>query len=184
MVEVSDWSAPLALLPMSKRDKLIGITFGRLRVVREAPGGKQTYWICVCDCGKEKRVRGSHLKAGQTKSCGCLVRDRMKSQTGSKNHKWRGGRRKESHGYIDVWIPHDHPFCEHNRRSIREHKLVMSEKLGRRLRPGETVHHKNGIRHDNRIENLELWASSHPRGQRVSDLVAWAKEILRTYPNE
>jgi hypothetical protein len=60
----------------------------------------------------------------------------------------------------------------------------MSQIIGRPLLPSETVHHKNGMKTDNSPKNLELWAKSHCPGQRVQDLVAWAKEILRRYPDE
>jgi hypothetical protein len=66
-------------------------------------------------------------------------------------------------------------------RHIPEHRLVLEKKLGRKLFPEETVHHINGVRNDNRPENLELWSSRHGKGQRVADKIAYAKEILNTY---
>lgn len=71
----------------------------------------------------------------------------------------------------------DHPRGPY----VFEHILVMEEHLGRYLLPDETVHHKHGVRDDNRLSQLELWVKPQPSGIRVEDAVEWAREILARY---
>lgn len=98
-----------------------------------------------------------------------------------KPNKGEGKGHTRKQGYRVITCP-EHPNAWKN-GTMFEHVFVMSEWLDRPLRPGETVHHRNGITHDNRIENLELMVR-HPSGQRPADLVAFARQILAEYAVE
>jgi hypothetical protein len=86
----------------------------------------------------------------------------------------------DSSGYKTISVK-GHPNAMDEKGRIREHIFIMSNQLGRPLKKGESVHHKNGIRDDNRIENLELWSRSQPPGQRVEDKINWCIEFLISY---
>jgi len=78
---------------------------------------------------------------------------------GKDNSNWNGGIKKDSYGYILILKP-DHPFTFKS-HYISKHHLVMEKHLGRYLKPEEVVHHKNGIKDDNRIENLMLFINKN-----------------------
>lgn len=90
---------------------------------------------------------------------------------------WR--RYKTTQGYVILTFQRNHKT-----KTIMEHRHIMQLHLGRELLPEENVHHINGVRDDNRIENLELWNTSQPAGQRVEDKLAWAKKIIKIYEKE
>ena len=82
-------------------------------------------------------------------------------------------------GYVMLWAP-SHPRAGKD-QYVYEHILVMEQLLGRYLLPEEFVHHRNGVRDDNRPENLELWTRPQPTGIRATGAVARAREILARY---
>lgn len=120
----------------------------------------------------ENEISESRYQTRLTCSRKCLIKHRSS----------HGGEGHYASGYKIVSRT-NHENC-HKGNKIFEHTLVMSEHLGRPLRKGESVHHKNGIRDDNRIENLELWHKGQPAGQRVEDKIEWAKKFLEEYGYE
>ena len=106
----------------------------------------------------------------------------IKARKGKKGGNNKGERHIDGNGYVQIWMP-NHPNCR-SAGYIHEHRFVMSEHLGRPLLKGENVHHINGNRADNRLENLELWTTNQPSGQRVEDKIIWAKEFLGLYGYE
>ena len=87
-------------------------------------------------------------------------------------------------GYLNkkgyILMVYKDPITKKTKRKY-QHVLVMMNHLGRELRENERVHHKNGIRDDNRIENLELWDKAQPAGQRVKDKIEWYIEYLESH---
>jgi len=161
--------------------KIIDITgkrFGKLKVLgmsEKRTKFGQIGWRCLCDCGNKKTTSKTALLNGSCKSCGCLKRQLRK-----------GGKKNTLFGYVMTQAPDDHPFATRKGKTskiryIFEHRLNMEKRIGRYLMPNEMVHHKNGIRDDNRDENLELCLKRQPPGQRAEDLVLFAREILKTY---
>jgi hypothetical protein len=113
-----------------------------------------------------------------------------KNEFCSRKHYWehtkangKQGRYVRKDGYVRVQVPDGTPGKQRDGR-MPEHRYVMQEHLGRPIRADEDVHHINGVKDDNRLENLELWSGSQPRGQRVVDKVTWAREILAIYEDE
>jgi hypothetical protein len=119
------------------------------------------------ECKSELCKRLIYKANATTGYCASCVTQR------ERNPNWRGGQIKHQQGYVMVRTK--------DRGYVFQHRLVMEEHLGRELLPSENVHHKNGVRNDNSLDNLELWTTKQPSGQRVSDLVRWAEEVLTLY---
>lgn len=151
--------------------------------------------ICK-SCKKEYAPSSKHLKCPQCRhfdkkvacsTCGnkktpkAKVCKKCSQNNGKSNNHWKGGKTKHNKGYALVFCP-NHPRVKNRSNSyVMEHILVMEGLLNRYLFKHEQVHHKNGIKNDNRPENLELWTKNHPVGSRVEDLLKWAHEFIELY---
>ncbi len=153
-----------------KRQNITGQKFGKLTALyfEKLSPYRASIWRCKCECGNQTSTTISNLRAKRTRSCGCVHAEIMKQNGGKKSPHWKHG--LDANGYKRIIGG-----------AQLEHRAVMEQILKRPLKKGETVHHKNGVRSDNRPENLELWTSRHPRGSRVPDLILFATDILREY---
>ena len=87
-------------------------------------------------------------------------------------------------GYRYVPVPLELRYLTKGAAWIGEHRLVMAHHLGRALASDEQVHHINGVRSDNPLENLELWSTSHPSGQRIEDVLEFCMTMLDRYSDQ
>lgn len=106
---------------------------------------------------KERKIKTSKRMKGICSNTG-RTHFKKGQLSGSKNYMWKGGRVKHNLGYIWIFSP-KHPRRDH-RGYVLEHRLVMEQHLERYLESREVVHHKNGRKDDNRIENLQLFSSN------------------------
>lgn len=155
------------------------ITCNQCGELRPAPARYKSCHQCIYERRKtnaqNRCTECGDLLSLSTKSFLC----RSCGAKGRRNTQWKGGTTIARGGYRLILRP-DHPNATKT-GYVMEHVVVMSEHIGRPLRPEENVHHKNGVRDDNRLENLELWSTAQPRGQRIEDKVIWAVELLTLY---
>lgn len=112
--------------------------------------------FCECGCGElisaiNSKGKPQHFKKWHHSKIRGLFKNISKGQT---HYNWKGGRRINRDGYVLVYMP-EHPY-KHDKNYVLEHRLVMEQRIGRYLTPEEDIHHINGIKTDNRIENLLL----------------------------
>lgn len=150
--------------------------------------------ICI-ECKRDFKPSSNHKKYPACRSrafcynacaCGGLKFHRSKTcqacnvpASGEQSATWKTGKIFHKKGYVMRFAP-EHPRARTG-NYVFEHILVMEEKIGRFLMENENVHHINGVRSDNRIENLELWTKPQPSGVRAIDLLQWARNIVNTY---
>lgn len=155
-------------------------------------GANQSGFMSVSSCGRRQRISALRsLFMCQVEGC----QNKSQARRFCSKHYWRlrhhgsvdlPKRPPKSPtkwvtrwGYMHVYLP-QHPMAN-SAGAVFEHRLVMAQHIGRNLLPAESVHHINGDRLDNRLENLELWSKAQPAGQRVAEKVDWAVELLRLY---
>lgn len=125
--------------------RLFLVTKSRISIVKN----------CSADCRKKDyAINGGHVPWNKGK--------KLPELSGDKAFAWKGGRFKNSFGYIKISMP-NHPF--NNSGYVLEHRLVMEKFIGRYLTPKEIVHHINHNKTDNRIENLKLF-KNHSEHQK------------------
>lgn len=198
LVQFPEWDVPRYVTPYNihmaviRRERaherkslvadLTGQVFGRLTVLSTKSVNGHGESTCMCVCGNTVTVRNGNLlrRSKPTRSCGC-IKDSFYNKA------------QDISGYIKVYIPIEESFQyvlnglkgaskEANGTRIQEHIMVMAKHLGRPIdTKHESVHHKNGIKNDNRIENLELRSAYHGSGQSIEDKLRYARDILMQY---
>jgi len=145
----------------------------------------KSMWMACPDCGKEHWVRlykGKPQSVGRCRPCSTRINAKKLNRWGKNNSGWKGGEFLSVSGYRFVLLHADdffYPMASHKKRGnksghyVSEHRLVVAKSLARCLLPWEIVHHKNGIKNDNRLENLQLL----PTAKQHMPSIKWQTEI-------
>ena len=165
------WLLPLVSCGESMR------SLGDIRITGK--GYLKWVWGACEGCNKERWVR---MVEGQPISKLC----RSCAHKGKPSNHWKGGRVTVIGGYIGIWVaPNDffYPMARRRGAGLRsyvlEHRLVMAKHLNRCLLPWEIVHHKNGIKDDNRLENLELLPTTKKHTEKHLPLLKLQIELAK-----
>ncbi len=150
----------------------------------ERKGWVNYIWQACTDCAKERWVglaKGQQPKSIRCHSCAAK---NSEFRRGCKHSHWKGGRNRCGDGHIRVWLQPDDFFypMANSRNYVEEHRLVMAKYLGRNLHSWEIVHHKNGIKDDNRFENLQLVSDDRHKQitlleQKIDKLLEGQREL-------
>jgi HNH endonuclease len=158
--------------------------FGYLTAIRRLDKIKneEHLWLFQCKCGNLKEATVSAVRSGHTRSCGCLLKREV------------GYSKIDDDGYvleivekdkISKYLKEGGRSVANKSRYIPQHIKVMADFLGRPIdTKKESIHHKNGVRNDNRLKNLELRVKWHGPGHSVEDEVSHAIEVLKLYAPE
>jgi len=171
-----------------------GQEFDRLTVLGREPESrnrKHIDWVCKCICGNTCLATTQQLQSKLKRSCGCLQKEIatqilkthcIGKYTGQNHQKFKGTNTKwlvTKSGYVQTqqWVG------IRKRKTILQHVFVMEKYLGRPIDSSkESVHHINGIRDDNRIENLRLKPAFHGKGfDNIEDCINYCVERLKLY---
>lgn len=149
---------------------------GDVQEAQEVTRRRQPELCTVPDCGRPSYAKGlcrPHRKR--------LLNGDVRPGVPIRRSGPRGAGSVKRLGYRYVPVPVDDRWLTHGASPVAEHRLAMARHLGRPLDEDENVHHRNGDRLDNRLENLELWSTSQPQGQRIQDKVRHAVDVLERY---
>lgn len=159
---------------VSRRMVSPGQKFGKWTVLQKVERtGSTTYMMCRCECGVEQKITSQNLRNGRSTQCRkCRNKETRDMAVGYVDGY--GYRRIQAYGVPGI----------KDGNSVLEHRAVMAKHRNEPLLPTQEVHHGPKGKLCNDIDNLELWDTSHPKGQRVEDLIEFSIKILLQYRPE